>query len=229
MRLVRAGPGGEAGRAGAGDDTGAQEDHMTPIFQTSTELIAALRATVESYDRCGGRVEPGFLAQHLGACIAAMKQAADMLELRSTPLPDTMAVFDSGDGGWDVQAVLPNHRHFFATVDKDGYIEDACTVQQGTMKRRPLVDLRPQYPEVAATVARACAAWPGDYSSIAVALMDGHTNMQPNAADAIASLILLFQNVTKSPFNLSAVLQEREVEARAWRMQQGDPPQWSQG
>jgi hypothetical protein len=151
---------------------------MTPIFRTPAELITALRDTVESYDRCGGHIAPGFRAQVLGAYITVIKQAADMLEQLRNPPP---------------------------------------------------VDLRPQYPEIAATVARACAAWPGDYSSIAVALMDGHTNMQMTAADAIASLILLFQNVTKSPFNLSAVLQERAEEARAWRIQQGDPPQWSQG
>lgn len=91
------------------------------------------------------------------------------------------------------------------------------------------VDLRPQYPQIAATVARASAAWPGDYSSIAVALMDGCTTMQPHAADAIASLILLLQSVTKSPEILSPELQERAKEAQNWRRQQGDTPQWSAG
>jgi|GEM_PF-7079967 hypothetical protein len=92
-----------------------------------------------------------------------------------------------------------------------------------------LVDLRPQFPEVADLVSRACAAWPGDFSSIAVGLMDGHTNMQPNAAGAIASLILLLQNVGKSPMNLSAALEDKDAQARAWRVQQGDHPQWSMG
>lgn len=91
------------------------------------------------------------------------------------------------------------------------------------------VDLRFQFPEIASKVFCASAAWPGDYSSIAVALMDGCTTMQPNAADAIASLILLLQSVTKSPELLSTELQAKAREARALRVQQGDNPQWSQG
>jgi|HubBroStandDraft_2_1064218.scaffolds.fasta_scaffold106136_3 hypothetical protein len=91
------------------------------------------------------------------------------------------------------------------------------------------VDLRPTRPDIADRVARASAAWPGDYSSIAVALMDGCTTLQPNAADAIASLILLLQSVTKSPEILSPELQERAKQARAWRVQQGEHPQWSAG
>jgi hypothetical protein len=91
------------------------------------------------------------------------------------------------------------------------------------------VDLRPAHPDIADRVARAYAAWPGDYSSIAIALMDGATNMQPNAADAIASLILLLQSVTISPTVLPTELQARAKEAEAWRIQQGDHPQWSAG
>jgi hypothetical protein len=211
---------------------------MTPIFQTPTELIAALRATVESYDRCGGRIAPGFHPQVIGTYITAIKQAADMLErLRSQPeivVDDRLAVrlahhfwaaIQRQKGGTDIRAsMLADENHGGGAE----YFKQALQLALAEQAAPP-VDLRPQYPEIATTVARACAAWPGDYSSIAVALMDGHTNMQMTAADAIASLILLLQNVTKSPLNLSAALQERYAEARAWREQQGDPPQWSQG